>query len=188
MSVLRRTCDLEWRPRPSDWQWSYRPWVGLSSQQTWWMVIASAVSEIIKHFLFSWLRFIIINTWCISMTGSYRAKFDDDDFNIFRGIACEGNTDRQTDKQTDRQTRVWSKLKCAATSLTTLQTKTGDCMRGRDLVYAPFAATLSWNHNLNTDCLVGLGQKGLLKAFSSGATAYHSKRPTTYLTFHALPL
>ena len=28
--------------------------------------------------------------------GSYRAKFDDDDFNRFRGIACEGHTYTQT--------------------------------------------------------------------------------------------
>ena len=37
------------------------------------------------------------------LRGSYRAKCDDDDFNSFRGIACEGHTDRQSDRQTDRQ-------------------------------------------------------------------------------------
>ena len=30
--------------------------------------------------------------------GSHRAKFDDDDFNSFRGIACEGRADRHTDR------------------------------------------------------------------------------------------
>ena len=61
--------------------------------------------------------------------GSHRAKFEDDDFNSFRGIACEGQIDtidtwfltpsqlstslsvprkrdRQTDTQTDIQARV----------------------------------------------------------------------------------
>ena len=29
--------------------------------------------------------------------GSHREKFDNDDFNSFRGIACEGQTDTHTD-------------------------------------------------------------------------------------------
>ena len=47
--------------------------------------------------------------------GSHSAKFDDDDFNSFRRIACDAQTNTHTDS-------VSTTLKCAK-SLTTLQTK-----------------------------------------------------------------
>ena len=64
--------------------------------------IAWTVSEIIEHLLLYWLRSVwpwmtvkvnIRNTWCI---GSCRAKFDDDDLNSFRGIACKEHTQTHT--------------------------------------------------------------------------------------------
>ena len=40
-----------------------------------------------------------------NVRGSYRAKFDDDDLNSFRGIALRG-TDTQTDTQTYTHTQT----------------------------------------------------------------------------------
>ena len=59
-----------------------------------------------EHLLFSWLKYVWpwinvsvkkhCNTWCIliSQAVDHRCKFDDDDFNSFRGIASEGQTHR----------------------------------------------------------------------------------------------
>ena len=47
----------------------------------------------------------VINTWYIPMSEAvHRAKFDDDDFNNFRGIACDGQT--RTHIHADRQTHT----------------------------------------------------------------------------------
>ena len=68
------------------------------------MGIAWIVPETIEHLLFSgvrsawrtWMKVMvnIINTWCVLI--SEAAKFDEDDFNSFRGIACKGQTQTQT--------------------------------------------------------------------------------------------
>ena len=79
----------------------YGPLVRLSSQRTWW-----ALLEIIEVTIFMIKLCMTLNegqgqynehemhshVWASSC-----AKFDDDDFNIFWGIACEGNTHKQTD-------------------------------------------------------------------------------------------
>ena len=102
VSSLRRICDLEWRARASD----LAKMLSSISQTIFTanlMGIAWTVSEIIKH-LFA---LNIINAWCINfhVSGSHRAKFDDYDFNSFRGIACEGH--RHTQRQIDR---LWPRV------------------------------------------------------------------------------
>ena len=44
--------------------------------------------------------------------GSYYAKFDDDNFNSFWGIICEGATHRQTDRHTQTlASSIWNFFK-----------------------------------------------------------------------------
>ena len=44
------------------------------------------------------IEVIVMKHGMVIVWGSYHAKFDDNDFNNFRGIACR---DTQTDRQTD---------------------------------------------------------------------------------------
>ena len=73
------------------------------------MGIAITVFEIIAY-LFSWVRSLwpwmkvqvnIIKTWCILMPQAFTVPtFDDDDFNSFRRITCEGHTHARTHTHT----------------------------------------------------------------------------------------
>ena len=73
---LRRSYDLEWRPRSSNWQWLYET-ISRTIFTANLTVIAWTVSEIIENLLFSRVRSVwpwmkvkgnISNTWCIPMS------------------------------------------------------------------------------------------------------------------------
>ena len=60
VSSLRRSCDLEWRARSSDWTniiWTLLQAIFTANL----MGIAWTVSEIIEHLLLSWLRSVALN-------------------------------------------------------------------------------------------------------------------------------
>ena len=67
------------------------------------MGIAWTVSEMIEHLLFSWLRSVWprmkVNMYS-HVWGNHPAKFDGDDFNGFRGIACREHTHTHTHTHT----------------------------------------------------------------------------------------
>ena len=83
--------------------------------------------------------------------GSYHAKFDDDDFNTFQGIACEGHTyDTHTHTQRLGGGGGRSSTLTFAKSLTTLQTKrivrirTGPCKtRNQHMIIATSEASIT---------------------------------------------
>ena len=92
----------------------FQPQVGLSSQQTWWGHWLNSFWNT-QTLIFMIMICVTLNegqvqyNWHVMHShvwGSHRAEFDDDDFNSFRGIACDGHAHTHTHTHTHMHTHM----------------------------------------------------------------------------------
>ena len=128
------------------------------------MGMAWIVSELIKHFRFSWLRSVwpwkkvkvnIINTWCISMSEEVPVP----SLMMMTSIVSQESLPRNTDRQTDRQTHT-------DTHTQTRVSSTQNCGIHGQLVSLP--STRYPAGNLQDGCVC----RGCLRAPLVGAQGY----------------